>query len=317
MSFHDVTLPPGLQFGSSSGAGFATIVNETASGHEVRIARQAQGRHRLRLIKALQSSAEAKALKSFALERRGSLHSFKITDVADFTTAADGQSAHNGGDSILGTGNGTMTGPFQLIKTYGSTNPYVRVITLPVSGTVLVTLDSIPTSAFTVNGAGQITFNTPPANGVVIAAGCQFHLPVRFALGFDQWAAMQADAFEVWSFPDMEVVEVLNEVESPERLDPNGGRDYGAVAASFRIAFNDGKFHHLNPSSAISLFLPSPSGIPGGSGIFRISVYAGAAGSVQVRDDAGTAIGAALSAGQVRDLDLAISGAGGATWVIG
>ena len=272
MSFHDVTLPPGLQFGSSSGAGFATIVQETASGHEVRIARQAQGRHRLRLIKALQSSEEAKVLKSFALERRGSLHSFKITDVADYTTATDGESAHDGGDSILGTGTGTSTGPFQLIKTYGSTNPYVRVITLPVSGTVLVKLDGVPTALFTVNGAGQITLNSAPANGVVVSAGCQFYIPVRFALGFDQWAAMQADAYRVWSFPDMEVVEVLNEVENPERRDANGGRDYGVVTASFRLSFNDGKFHYLSPSAAISVFLPAPTNIPGGIGIFRFAI---------------------------------------------
>jgi len=316
MSFHDVVLPAGIQYGSASGAGFATVLQETASGHEVAIARQSQGRHRLRLIKALQTSAEAAALKSFGLERRGSAHSFKVTDVKDFTTASDGQSAHDGGDAIIGTGNGVKAGPYQLIKKYGSVNPYIRTITLPVAGTVLVKLDSISTTAFSVNGAGEITFDTPPANGVVITAGCQFYVPVRFGLSFDQWAQLQADAFDVWSMPDLDVFEKLDEVENPERRQPDGGKDYGAVSASVRVAFNDGCFHHLNPSTAISLLLPPSSRCPGGHEVFMISVASGAAGSVQVRDDVGTAIGSAITAGQVRSVNLAINASGGATWVL-
>jgi len=316
MSFHDVVLPAGIQYGSASGSGFATVIQETASGHEVRVARQSQGRHRLRLIKALQSSVEAAALKSFAMERRGSLHSFKVTDAKDFTTAADDQSAPDGGDHIIGTGDGVKTGPFQLIKKYGSVNPYIRTITLPVPGTVLAKLDSISTTAFTVNGAGQVTFNSPVANGVVITTGCQFYVPVRFGLGVDQWAQLQADAFDVWSMPDLDVLEVLDEVENPERRQPDGGKDYGAVSASVRVSFNDGCFHHLNPSTAISLFLPPSSRCPGGHEVFMISVASGAAGSVQVRDDVGTAIGSAITAGQIRSVNLAINGSGGATWVL-
>lgn len=317
MSFHDVVLPPGFQYGSASGSGFATVVQETASGHEVRIARQSQSRHRLRLIKALQTSAEAAALKSFALERRGSLHSFKVTDVADFTTAADGQSAHTGGDAIIGTGDGTKAGPYQLIKKYGNLNPYIPSLTLPVPGTVLVTLDAAPTTAFTLNGMGQITFNTPPGNGVVIAAGCQFYRAVRFGQGVDQWAQLQADAFDTWSMPDLDVIEVLDEVENPERRQPDGGLNYGSVSASIRLAFNDGCFQHMSPTTAISVFLPPPSRCPGGHEVFVISVASGAAGSAQVRDDVGTAVGAAITAGQVRSVDLALNASGGATWVVG
>jgi uncharacterized protein (TIGR02217 family) len=317
MSFHDVVLPAGIQYGSASGAGFATVIQETASGHEVRIARQSQGRHRLRLIKALQTSAEAAALKTFGLERRGAEHSFKVTDEKDFTTASDGQSAEDGGDSLIGSGDGVKTGPYQLIKKYGIVNPYIRTITLPVPGTVKIKLDAISTTAFTVNGSGQVTFDTPPGNGIAIFCGCQFYVPVRFGLGFDQWAQLQADAFGVWSLPDLDVFEVLDEVENPERRQPDGGKDWGAVSASFRVAFNDGCFHHVNPSVAISAILPPPSRCPGGHEVFVFSVYTGAAGSLQVRDDVGTAIGAALTAGQVRTVHLAINASGGATWVLG
>jgi len=317
MSFHDVVLPPGIQYGSAAGSGFATIIQETASGHETRITRQSQGRHRLSLVKALQTSAEAQVLKSFALERRGAQHSFKVTDVSDFTTNLDGKGAHTEVDVVLGTGNGTNT-TFQLLKVYGSLNPYVRVLTLPVSGSVLAALNpGGTTTAFTVDGQGRIVFNTAPANGVVVTAGCQFYVPVRFGQGFDQWAALQADAFDTWSLPQLDVIEVLNEVEMPERLVPDGGRDWGSMSASFRVAFNDGNLQYVNPTTAISMVLPAPAGCPGGRNIFTAAVYAGAAGSLQVRDDAGNAVGSALTAGQVKTIGLAINSTNGATWVLG
>lgn len=317
MSFHDVVFPPGIQYGSAAGAGFATIIQETASGHEWAIARQSQGRHRLRMIKALQTSAEARALKTHGLEMRGSEHSFKVTDESDNSTSLDWVSAPDGGDVLIGSGDGVKTGPYQLIKKYGTVNPYIRTLRLPVAGSVVVRLDGVLTTAFTVNGAGEITFDTAPGNGVVIAAGCRFYVPVRHSLDFDQWAALQADAFDTWSVPNLDLIEVLDVVQNPERLNPNGGRDYGAVSAGLRIAYNDGCFHHLNPSTAINVFLPPPTGIPGGTGIFKISVYSGAAGSIQMRDDAGNALGSTITSGQVRWIDLAISASGAATWVIG
>ena len=36
MAFHDVSLPDDFEYRSISGAGFSTIVQETASGHEFR-----------------------------------------------------------------------------------------------------------------------------------------------------------------------------------------------------------------------------------------------------------------------------------------
>ncbi len=318
MAFHDVLIPAGFQYGSAFGPGFATIVQETASGHETRVTRRAQGRHRLTLRKELQSNIEAAALKSFALERRGSLHSFKVSDVSDFTTHPDGTGAHTLVDAALGSGDGTNK-TFQLLKIYGvgGPNPYARALTLPVGGTVLVALDTIATTAFSLAGDGKITFDTAPANGVVVTAGCQFYVPVRFGLSFDQWAALQADAFNNWSLPQLDVVEVLNEVENPERRPPDGGRDWGALATSFRVAFNDGKVQRVNPSVAISMVLPSPAPwTPGGHEVFVVAVASGAAGSVQVRDDAGNAVGAAITAGQYRMLDLVI-GASTASWVLG
>ena len=111
MAFHDVSLPSDFQYGSGMGAGFATIVQQTASGHEFRVARQAQGLHRLSLRKELQSSTEAQTLKAFALARRGALHSFRVKDWSDYSSASDGQATPTTLDVILGTGNGTTVKP--------------------------------------------------------------------------------------------------------------------------------------------------------------------------------------------------------------
>ena len=109
MAFHNVTFPEGFDYGSSFGAGFKTIVQESASGHEYRISRQGQARHRFRLLRSLETQAEAQAIKDFALARRGALHSFRLKDVTDYTTKADGTSAPSTDDQNIGTGDGTTT----------------------------------------------------------------------------------------------------------------------------------------------------------------------------------------------------------------
>lgn len=290
MAFHDVTLPDEFQYGSQAGAGFSTIVQQTASGHEIRVARQAQAVHRMSLRTELQSASQAKTLKAFALARRGSLHSFKIKDWSDYTSNADGESAATALDQLLGSGDGTTT-TFQLVKRYETTgpNPYIRTITLPIAGTVVAAVDGITTAAFTVSGTGQIVFSSPPGNGTVITAGFQFHVPVRFTLDVDRWTRLQADAFNVWSLPSLDVQEVLNEVEYPERWQHGGSRNWGSITQSIRLAFNDGALHTVTNTSgtAHSLFMPLPTYAGTGSAMFAIYNSSASSTAVQLRSDAG------------------------------
>lgn len=317
MAFHDVLLPDGFQYASNSGPGFATIVQPTASGHEVRVARQSQAVHRLSLIKALQTPAEAKALKSFALERRGALHSFKVKDFADYTSAADGESAPTVIDQVIGTGDGT-TANFQLVKRYGISGPseYTRTIQLPISGTVVCAIAGTPTASFTVNGEGVVTFASAPSLGQLVTAGFQFHIPVRFSLEFDKWARLQADAFNVWSMPLLDVQEVLGEVEQPETWAAGGCRSL-TTGQDITLAYNDGNLLNVNPTANINVFLPVPGEMGSGAGIFTINVPPGAVGNVQVRDDAGNTLGSAFGAtsGGVRRIGLVRSGST-STWII-
>jgi len=315
MAFHDVSLPSGIQYQSVAGAGFQTIVQESASGHEYRIARQAQGRHRFTIRKELQTEAEAKALKAFALGRRGSLHSFRLKDWSDYTTAEDGTSAPSNADQIIGIGDGTTT-TFQLLKLYDASGdaPYPRVLTLPVDGTVVAALTGVATTSFTVTGDGQVVFAVAPILNAVITAGCEFDVPVRFTKAFDEWASMQADAFQTWSFPDMGCIEVLSEVETPERWNAGGGRYWLDAGQDVALTMNDGRLHTIAATTTISAFLPSVARIPSGH-IFTVNVPAGAAGTVQIRDELGVAIGSPIAAGASNFVGLVRSSTT-STWVV-
>ena len=85
-------------------------------------------------------------------------------------------------DQVIGTGDG-MTATFQLVKNYGTTRPWPRPITAPVLGTILISVNGVPTTQFTADvTTGLITFNAAaiPPNGAVLAAGFEFDVPVRF-----------------------------------------------------------------------------------------------------------------------------------------
>lgn len=314
MAFHDVTLPDEFQYGSQAGAGFSTIVQQTASGHEIRVARQAQAVHRMSLRTELQTAQAAKTLKAFALARRGSLHAFKIKDWSDYTSASDGESAATALDQVIGSGTGSAT-TFQLVKRYEVTGPnaYVRTITLPMTGTVVAAIDGITTTAFTVSGTGQIIFNSAPANGTVITAGFQFHVPVRFTTDVDRWTRLQADSFNVWSLPSLDVQEVLNEVEYPERWQHGGSRYWGYLTQSVRMAFNDGAFHVvLSNTASCSMFLPVPTYAGSGPAMFTI-YHAGGTQNITLRDDAGASV-LAMAPGTVTRVAMSRDNAGTITW---
>jgi uncharacterized protein (TIGR02217 family) len=85
-------------------------------------------------------------------------------------------------DQVIGAGDNSST-VFQLVKAYSSgAQTWTRSITKPVTGTVTVALDgNAQTSGWSVDTTtGQITFTTAPAGGVIVSAGFEFDVPVRF-----------------------------------------------------------------------------------------------------------------------------------------
>lgn len=316
MAFHNVSLPDAFQYGSTFGSGFTTVIQTTSTGHEYRLARQSQARHRYRLLKLLQSGSEALALKTFALARRGALHSFRLKDWSDFTSNDDGQSTPTILDQVIGVGDGARQ-VFQLIKTYDESGdaPYARPIQLPVAGSVVAAVAGFDVAGFFSVSGGEITLAAAPGIGDVVTAGFSFDVPVRFGAEVDTWNALRADAYNVWSLEQMECVEVLDEVEWPELWNPGGVTNHGAVSQDISINYIQGELHTIAPSTAIDLFLPAPDQLVGGPRHFVIIVAAGAAGTVQVRADDGTAVGSPIAAGVGKRVGCAV-GSSTFTWVL-
>ena len=269
----------------------------------------------------VQSDTEISTLKEFHMRMRGSLDSFRAKDWNDYTTASDGVSTEAATDVILGSGDGSET-QFQLVKRYatGESGEYVRTITLPIEDTVEVRVAGVAKTRgtdYTVSDpGGVITFTTAPTMGQQVTAGCQFDVPARFEKGMDAWAGIRADASGLWSMPQLDLVEVLDEVEHPERWDPGGSKDLGTLAADYTLSFGNDALLVLTPnfSSTGKLILPVPPTLhQGGPGLFVIVVKSGT-GSVRLYDDAGNAVGAAWSSG-TRVVDLLV-GSSSSEWFV-
>lgn len=171
MSFHEVSLPSRLAFGSTGGVERRTEVVTLGSGFERRSTPWAQGRRRWLIGASLRSLADMAELVAFFEARRGRLYGFRFRDFMDFRSGAPG-AVPTATDQAIGTGDGTTT-QFQLVK--GD-----RVIAKPVAGSVIVAVDGAPVEAEAEAATGLVTLNAAPAEGAVVTAGFLFEVPVRF-----------------------------------------------------------------------------------------------------------------------------------------
>ncbi len=318
MGFHDVRFPADIAYGYESGPGFNTEAQPTASGHEFRIGRWSQARHRYQAAQELLSESQRAAIKDFYLARRGGLHSFRWKDWSDYTTAADGTSAPSALDQTIGSGDGSAVN-FQLRKQYdlSGPNPYVRLLRLPVAGTVLVAIDGTPTVSFTTNlQTGVITLNSAPTYGAVVTAGCQFDVPVAFDRTVDELLRQRLTAFQVSQILSIDIVEALDETESPELWEPGGSTVNMAFNSGMTLSPTSGRFVHLKSlGTGVPAFLPPPGDeLPGGE-YWLVHNDAAASGTVSVRDDAGNLV-VTLAAGESARIFLSRNDAAGTTqWV--
>jgi len=209
--FHEVRFPTDIAFGSSGGPERNTEIVTLGSGREKRNQRWSQSRRRYEAgygIKDLDGLHEAIA---FYEARRGPLFGFRYRDPLDWKSCLPlAAPAHD--DQILGTGDG-LAAVFQLVKSYGDgETAYVRDVMKPVQGTVLISLDNVLQTEgqdYLIDlESGIITFppqNIPAAN-VVVTAGFEFDVPVRFAS--DQLTVSIA-AFTAGDVPSIPLLELL------------------------------------------------------------------------------------------------------------
>jgi uncharacterized protein (TIGR02217 family) len=207
MAFDDVRFPVAIARGQSGGPQRRTDVVVTASGREERNARWAHSRRKYNVGYGIRTIADLNTVIAFFEERRGRLHGFRFKDHVDFKSCA-ANAAITSTDQVIGSGTGLLA-DFQLVKRYGAgPRAYDRTIFAPVAGSILIAVNSVPTTDFTVNLlTGMVSFQpgfTPPA-GATITAGFEFDVPVRFDA--DEITINLAH-FEAGEIPEIALLEI-------------------------------------------------------------------------------------------------------------
>lgn len=181
MAFHEVRFPDNISRGARGGPERRTQIVELASGDEERNASWANSRRRYDVAYGIRRADDLAAVVAFFEARNGRLHGFRYKDWGDYKSALPSH-AITPTDQQIGTGTGSLQ-TFQLAKRYISgAQTWVRTIAKPVTGTVRVALGMIEQlSGWTLDTTtGVITFTTAPAGGVIVRAGFEFDVPVRF-----------------------------------------------------------------------------------------------------------------------------------------
>ena len=181
MAFHEVRFPANISRGARGGPERRTQVVELASGDEERNASWANSRRRYDVAYGIRRADDLAAVVAFFEARNGRLHGFRYKDWADYKSSLPSQ-AITATDQQIGTCTGSQQ-TFQIVKRYTSgAQAWVRTIAKPVAGTVRVALGMVEQmSGWTVDTTtGVVTFTTAPAGGVIVRAGFEFDVPVRF-----------------------------------------------------------------------------------------------------------------------------------------
>ena len=109
-------------------------------------------------------------------------------------------------DQAIGVGDG-VTATFRLVKAYGGAGeePQVRPITRPRAGSVVVAVNGVAASGWTLNGGGTISFAAAPVAGAAVTAGFLFDVPVRFE---EDKLQISGATFAAGEAPTVPVVEI-------------------------------------------------------------------------------------------------------------
>ncbi len=201
--FDDVLLPLAFSRRAQIRPSFSTRIIGLASGQEYRSSAWADARLSYDIGPALVDDAAVSALIAFFRARHGAARAFRLLDPSDHSSHAM-TGAPTATDVVLGVGDGVRS-DFALIKTYGiGEAAQIRRITHPVVGSVLVAVDGVAASGWSVID-GLIRFMQAPASGSAISAGFQFHVPVRFASDVLEVAGLTHNAAEM---SGVELIEV-------------------------------------------------------------------------------------------------------------
>lgn len=173
--------PDCIAFGSVFTPFYNTSIIVLGSGHEKRNINWEYSRTRVNVATGVKRHEDLEDIVDMFHIANGSANGFRIKNHLDFNSAHTGDTITSA-DQIIGTGDGVDT-TFQLVKKYTSgALTQTRNVTKPVTGTTLISLNGVTQSmGFTVDTTtGIVTFSSPPGVGVVVRAGFQYDIPVRF-----------------------------------------------------------------------------------------------------------------------------------------
>lgn len=180
MFIEDPPFPRDLSYGSGGGPRYRTDMVELVSGVEERNQTWTYSRARFNAAFGVRTDSQLDTLIDWFHVAEGKTHGFRFRDWADYKSCG-WQETPAFDDQVIGVGDGATT-DFPLIKTYtqGAVSR-TRLITKPLTGTVLAASAGLEVTAFTVDTAtGIISFTTAPANGETLTAGYEYDIPVRF-----------------------------------------------------------------------------------------------------------------------------------------
>jgi uncharacterized protein (TIGR02217 family) len=204
MAFHNIRFPERISYGAVGGPRFSTSVVESASGYEGRNRNWSAARRTYDVSKLLVEKADFDEVLAFFVNRAGKFHSFRFKDWTDYQMERQ----------QIDTGNGSIS-EYKIEKTYSDgLFSTVRHITKPIASTMQFWVDGVEqivgTDCSVNDTKGTVTFNTPPADGALIEAQGEFDVPCRFDTDVAQ---LEVVSFEVYEWPSIMLVEVLDEPE--------------------------------------------------------------------------------------------------------
>lgn len=205
MNFHEVRFPAALSVGSSGGPERRTEIVALNSGFEERNSPWAHSRRRYDAGLGVRSLDDLAEVIAFFEARHGQLYGFRWKDWTDFKSCLP-SGTPGALDQRLGSGDGTAT-VFELRKAYASGGQsYSRPVGKPVVGTVRVAVGGAAEDGFSLDAeTGRVMLQAPPAEGVVVTAGFEFDVPVRFDADRITTSLAGFAAGEVPSIPVIEV----------------------------------------------------------------------------------------------------------------
>lgn len=270
MGLVEIQFPTDQAYDSEFSPGWNTGILELDSGAEERVSRWDVPRHRYDLAHSVRTIDNLNTIKTFYVARQGAANGFRFKDWQDFNSSSTNRGTVAFGDQDIGTGTGSLT-TFQLRKKYSSGGVDVyRKITKPVSGTVLVGVNGVnQASGWTVNTTtGLVTFTTAPANGLVVTAGFEFDVPVRFEKEADEALRMTYENYEQGNM-SIPIVEVLDEEAQADDFPYGGSKLLSPFIENTTITVSEARFWRLNPTVAIKrLILPKATALAGGGPYF-------------------------------------------------